>query len=82
MHIRILVGKPAGKRPPGRPRCRREINIKMELRDIVLGGVDWIWPRKETNKHGNEPSGSLKFWEIVEWLNDWRLLKKGSAHWS
>jgi hypothetical protein len=28
---------------------------------------------------GNEPSGSIKFWEILEWLSDWRLLKKGST---
>jgi hypothetical protein len=31
---RILVGKPEGKRPPGRPRRRSEGNIKMDLRDI------------------------------------------------
>jgi hypothetical protein len=29
---RILVGKPEGKRPLGRSRCRREVNIKMDLR--------------------------------------------------
>jgi hypothetical protein len=31
---RISVGKPEGKRPPGRPRRRSEGNIKMDLRDI------------------------------------------------
>jgi hypothetical protein len=31
---RILVGKPEGKRPLGRPRCRWEDNIKMDLRKI------------------------------------------------
>jgi hypothetical protein len=31
---RILVGKPEGKRPPRRPRCWWEDNIKMDLRDI------------------------------------------------
>jgi hypothetical protein len=31
---RILVGKPEGKRPLGRPRCRWEDNIKMDLREI------------------------------------------------
>jgi hypothetical protein len=30
-------------------------------------------------EHGNEPSGSIKCWEILEWLHNWRLLKKGSA---
>jgi len=37
----ILVGKPEGKRPLGRPRRRWEDNIKMELKDEELG-VDWI----------------------------------------
>jgi hypothetical protein len=27
-------------------------------------------------EHGNEPSGSIKFWEIFEWLRNWWLLKK------
>jgi hypothetical protein len=39
---RILVGKPEVKRPLGRPRCRWEDNIKMDLREIGWGGMDWI----------------------------------------
>jgi hypothetical protein len=39
---RILVGKPEGKRPLGRPRCRWLDNIKMDLREIGWDGVDWI----------------------------------------
>jgi hypothetical protein len=39
---RILVGKPEGKRPLGRSRRRWEDNIKMDLREIGLGGMDWI----------------------------------------
>jgi hypothetical protein len=39
---RILVGKPEGKRPLGRPRCRWEDNIKMNLRDIGWCGFGWI----------------------------------------
>jgi hypothetical protein len=38
----ILVGRPEGRRPLGRPRCRWEDNIKMDLREIGLGDVDWI----------------------------------------
>jgi hypothetical protein len=39
---RILVGKPEGKRPLETP-CRRwEDNIKMNLREIGWGGIDWI----------------------------------------
>jgi hypothetical protein len=36
------VGKPEGKRPLGRPRRRWVDNIKMVLREIELGGMDWI----------------------------------------
>jgi hypothetical protein len=39
---KILVGKPEGKRPLGRPRRRWEDNIKMNLREIEWEGVDWI----------------------------------------
>jgi hypothetical protein len=39
---RILVGKPDGRRPLGRPRCRWVVNIKMGLREIEWDGVDWI----------------------------------------
>jgi hypothetical protein len=33
-------------------------------------------------EHGNEPLGSLKYWEILEWLNYWRFFKKGSVPWT
>jgi hypothetical protein len=36
------VGKPEGRRPLGRPRRRWEDNIKMDLREVGCGGVDWI----------------------------------------
>jgi hypothetical protein len=39
---RILVGKPEGKRPLGRPRRRWVDNIKMDLREIRWDGMDWI----------------------------------------
>ena len=39
---RVLVGKPEGKRPLGRPRCRLEFNIKMELQEMGCEGMDWI----------------------------------------
>ena len=38
----MLVGKPEGKRPLGRPRCRWEDNIKMDLQEVGYGGMDWI----------------------------------------
>ena len=39
---RILVWKPEGKRPLGRPRLRWEDNIKMDLQDLGCGDLDWI----------------------------------------
>ena len=39
---RVLVGKPEGKRPLGRPRCRWEDNIKMDLQEVGCGGIEWI----------------------------------------
>jgi hypothetical protein len=36
------VGKPEGKRPLRRPRCRWEDNIRMDLREIRWSGMDWI----------------------------------------
>jgi hypothetical protein len=39
---RVLVERPEGKRPLGRPRRRWEDNIKMELREIGIDGANWI----------------------------------------
>jgi hypothetical protein len=39
---RFLVGKPEGKRLLGRPWHRLEDDIKMDLQEVGLGGVDWI----------------------------------------
>jgi hypothetical protein len=39
---RVLVGKPEGKGPLGRPRRRREDNIKMELQKVVGGHENWM----------------------------------------
>jgi len=38
----VLVGKPKGKKPLGRPRHRWEDNIKMDLQEVGCGGMDWI----------------------------------------
>jgi hypothetical protein len=43
----VLVGKPEGKRPLGRPRRRWKDNIKMDLQEVGVGvvGTGWIWLR-------------------------------------
>jgi hypothetical protein len=47
---RLLVGKPEGKRPLGRPRRRWVDNIKMDLLEIGWGGVDWIGLAQDRDK--------------------------------
>jgi hypothetical protein len=39
---RVLVGKPEGKRPFGKPRRIWEVNIKIDLQEVGCGGMDWI----------------------------------------
>jgi hypothetical protein len=70
---RYLVGKPEGKRPLGRPRRRREDNIKADLQEVGCGVMDWIEQVKDrarwgggTCECGNEPSGSIKFGEFLD----------------
>jgi hypothetical protein len=47
---RILVGKPEGKRPLGRPRRRWADNIKMDLGEAGWDGVDWIALAKDRDQ--------------------------------
>jgi hypothetical protein len=68
---RILVGKPEGKGPLGRPWRRWVDNIKMDLREIECGIMDWIDLAQDRDLwsscgHGNEPSSSIKCWEVLE----------------
>jgi hypothetical protein len=68
---RILVGKREGKRPLGRPRHRRRVdNIKIDHRETEWDGMDWIDLAQDRDQcsceHGNELSGSIKCWEVLE----------------
>jgi hypothetical protein len=47
---RLLVGKPEGRRPLGRPRCRWVDNIKMDHEKIGWGDVDWIVLAQDRDK--------------------------------
>ena len=60
---RVLMGKPEGKRPLGRPRRRWEDNIKMDLQEVGRGCGDCMELAQEgqvagTCEYGDEPSGS------------------------
>jgi hypothetical protein len=56
---KVLVGKPEGKRPLGRPRCRWEDGIRIDLRKIGWESVDWIRLAQVRccGECGDEPSG-------------------------
>jgi hypothetical protein len=69
---RILMRKPEERRPLGRPKRRWVDNIKMDLREIGWDCMDWIDlvhdrdPLEGSSELGNETSGSIKCWEILE----------------
>jgi len=65
---RVLVGKPEGRRPPGRPRRRWVDNIKMDLQEVECGYMDWIGLAQVADacESGNEPSGSVKCGEFLD----------------
>jgi hypothetical protein len=67
---RILVVKPEEKRPLGRPRRRWVNNIKMDHTEIgwdCMVGIDLAQDRDQWSALvGNEPSGSIKCWEVLE----------------
>ena len=61
---KVLVGKPEGKRPLGRPRRRWEDNIKMDLQEVGRGCGDWM--ELAQDRDGNELSGSIKGGEFLD----------------
>jgi hypothetical protein len=68
---RVLVGKPKGKRPVGRPRHRWVVNIRMDVQEVGCGYMDWIGLAQDrqvadTCECGNKHSGSLKFGEFLD----------------
>jgi len=47
---RVLLGKPEGRRPLGRPRHRWVGNIRMDLQDVGCGYMDWIWLAQDRDR--------------------------------
>jgi hypothetical protein len=50
-------------------------SIKVDLREIGWDGVDWIHMAQDMTvegscEYGNEPSGTMKSWEVLEWLHN------------
>jgi hypothetical protein len=68
---RLLVGKPEGKRPLGRPRRRWVDNIKMDLLETGWGGVNWIGLAQDRDKWRVVLNRrvTLNAWETIKWLH-------------
>jgi hypothetical protein len=59
---RLLVGKPEGKRPLGRPRRRWMDNIRMDLGEVGWGDVDWIGRAQDRNRWRALVNSVLNLW--------------------
>jgi hypothetical protein len=63
---RVLVKKPEGKRPLGKPRRRWEDNIKMDVQEVGGDRGDWMELAQDRDGgYGKEPSGSIKCGEFL-----------------
>jgi hypothetical protein len=64
---KVLVVKPEGRRPLGRPRRRWEDGIRMDLREICLGGVDWIRLSQDRDRWRAVVSAVLSLRVLAPW---------------
>jgi hypothetical protein len=64
---RVLMGKPEGKRPLGRPRRRWEDGIRMDLRDICLENVHWIQLAQDRDRWRALVNTVVKFRVLAPW---------------
>ena len=50
MQYRVFVGIPQGKKPLGRPKCRWDYNIKLDLKGVGWRGMDWLELAQDKDK--------------------------------
>jgi hypothetical protein len=62
---RVLMGKPKGNRPLGRPRHRWEDGIRMDHREIGWGGVDWIQMTQDRDQWQVLVNMVMNLWVLV-----------------
>jgi len=71
---RVLVGKPEGKRLRGRPRCRWEDNITMDLQEVGCRSMDWIELAQDRDRWRARMNAVMnlrvpkKYGEFLDWL--------------
>ena len=59
---RVLVGKPEGKRPLGRPRRSWEDNIEMDLQEMGCGGMNWIELAQDRDRRRELVNAVMNLW--------------------
>jgi hypothetical protein len=62
---KVLVGKPEGKIPLGRPRRRWEDGVIVDLKEIGLGGVDWIRLAQDRERWRAVVSAVMNLWVLA-----------------
>jgi hypothetical protein len=62
---KVLVGKPKGRRPLGRPSHRWEDGVRMDLREIGLGCVDWIRLAQDRDQWRAVVSAVMNLWVLA-----------------
>jgi len=69
---RLPVGKPEGKKPPGRPKRGREY-VKMYLKEGVCENMGWIHLAQDMDhcEHRNDPLSFIKCGKFLDQLNDY-----------
>jgi hypothetical protein len=66
-----LVGKPEGKRPLGRTRCRKEENVRMDLGEIWCEDVDWMHVAQDRDQWRS--CGTQRFSTVFTKAHQWTL---------
>jgi hypothetical protein len=79
---RVLMGKPEGKVPPARTRCKWEYNIKKDLQEVGRGFGDWMELAQDRDmagacEYGNELSGSIRCGEFLDYLQNQLASQEG-----
>jgi len=63
---RVLVGKPEGKRPLGRPRHRWQDNIKMDFQEVGCGGLDQIFLAEDRDRWWALVNATMSLWGSIK----------------